>query len=138
MLGADFQRGELGGTTAQQVAAISQRLGVGMLEGGKAKEVEEQLQRIMSGSERSVNGETRQLSRAERAQAIRQLQERPELVEAQQKQQDESSKRNDPSYRALVEVRGHVETTSKNTNDMRNLLQNLPNEMAKALNRKIE
>lgn len=123
MLGANFKKGELG-TGAEALDKLSSALGLDELDASKSKDIEGELSKILSGKD---------MSQKERAKAIAGLQARPELLEAQQKKQDEQSAQNDPSYRALNDIKANTRDMAEGTTRLSYAINNLPSDIAKAV-----
>lgn len=122
MLGANFAKGELGGTSEEQLAKISGQLGLRGVEGG-----EEAMETL-----RSVLGD-KSLSRAQRAEKIQTLQGSRALEVAQRNQQDEQAKQSDPSYRALNDIKKSSADMAKNTEGLKGAINQLGTDIKSAM-----
>ena len=123
MLGADFAKGDLKGTAAEQAGKISSKMGLDLL-GADGADARKELERILGDKGMSVQ---------ERARAISSFQGREEVATANTKKQNSQAEQNDPSYRVLTDIKGSLakmETTSAFTASS---LETLPVDLAKAM-----
>lgn len=104
LLGVGLQQKDLKDkTTKEKTQLLSKELGLDMegVSNARRDEIEGQLSQIIDKKDKSGKG----LSSGDRAAMIRDLQTSEEVLSAGVRKQDEAAKQNDPTYRALQDIK---------------------------------
>lgn len=138
MLGATFKKGEFQDVAGAQgrAAAIVERMGV---TGAGTEAMQKELSQILSGKretrDEAGNIRVQEMTRGQRAQALRQFQEThgKEIQEAAQKRQDDPAAQNDPSFRQLQTMAKATDKIATSTEGLKPALDSVGTKIVEAL-----